>query len=66
MSLKDYAGARDRFKARYRMGDGGLGFPCYACEHQARKHYEEPCRTCEHNLAAAPDQEESPCPPPAK
>jgi hypothetical protein len=52
MSLRDYCKPRDKFEAR---NDGEFAFPCCVCVSKIKLQDEEPCRTCDHNLAAVND-----------
>jgi len=45
---------RDKFEAE---DIGHLAIPCCWCTHQHKTDKEEPCRTCDHNALAAPDQQ---------
>ena len=54
MSLADYAVRRDKFK----LGKGcdpGLAWPCAMCDWRYGDCNAEPCRTCDHNAFAVPD-----------
>lgn len=52
MSLRDYYVKRDKFEPRM---DLGYGFPCCSCNHVKQSCHDEPCRTCDHNVSAVPE-----------
>jgi hypothetical protein len=50
MRLQDYAVQRDHFEPDE---SPQFCFPCYACIHVSGAGDKEPCRSCDHNAAAA-------------
>jgi hypothetical protein len=52
MSLRDYDVNRDKFEADEW---GTMVFPCFACKHGKKRGWDEPCRTCDHNVNAVKD-----------
>lgn len=56
MSLDKYKVARDKFA----LDDTAsvFCFPCCACLHRKRSEHDNPCRTCDHNRNAVPDEKE--------
>ena len=60
MSLKDYEVSRDKFELDSDSTDRDLAFPCNMCAYRVNKDSEEPCRTCDHNANAVPDDQPNP------
>ena len=51
MPISDYVVQRDKFELNE------FGFPCHCCMHRSKPEYVEPCRTCDHNISAVPDDD---------
>ena len=57
MPLSDYVVQRDKFELDRYIVNNQMHFPCNQCIHNNKKHDVEPCRTCDHNIGAVPEDD---------
>ena len=59
MPLSDYEVTRDKFELDHDRDAFkiGLGFPCNQCVNNYMDDSEDPCRACDHNINAVPEDD---------
>ena len=60
MGLIEYVVQRDKFQADEVINV--FDFPCGVCIHRHGTDMDEPCRTCDHNLRAVPEEDDGKTP----